>query len=173
MQGGAGMNKGQRAEARALHICHALSNKGRLPVIGINPAPQFYDKRGVDIFVKLRLGDFETTVPIQVKSSSRGAKKFRRKYPKYTAVYHVVVIVVNNGRAEEEIEDELYDALMHILNERLTFVAFLEMLHTKGKRKDTRSLLQEQESLEEAAPLGLRKRVRFYRPQYRAHSSAR
>lgn len=166
MQHCSSRRKGERAEMRTRQILRSLV--GRLPIVSIDQAPWCYDRYGVDIRVKmsLRNGD-EVIVPIQVKSSSKKAKSFRRKYPLYLSVYHVILVVVNKERTEEEVAEELYAALARIIESRVTFVDFFKMLDAKEagrERREQRRALPVQAILDSMPVLGARKKVRFFRP---------
>ncbi len=107
------MIRGNRAEDRFKEIAVSLTDK--LPIIKVLHTDRSIDARGLDFIITLTTDhDEEIHVPVQVKSSDCGARKFQAKYT--SVEYHnVIIIIVNDGRTDTEILSELYDALRSVL----------------------------------------------------------
>lgn len=162
MQHGAGSKKGHHAEVRARQILTGLSKV--VPIVEVTPASLYFDRKGIDLLVSVAVEEYRTVIPIQVKSSLRGARKYRHKYSTYIAVYGVVVIVVNKYRTEEEIREELIEVFTRIIASRITFEHFFEFIREKAREKSRKRAQVERDQLLETPLLGLRKKQRFFRP---------
>ena len=98
--------------SRETKFLNAFQNLNGLPkwLIKVERAHPFLDRRGVDAFAQIRLGDGDTLkVPVQIKSSAHGKSEFFKKQPLYRDV--IVGIVIKNKSSNEDIRHELVSAL--------------------------------------------------------------
>lgn len=105
-----GYEQGMAAEERFFRICAEFKAKGRFPhwLLEIVFASHQDDSNGTDGVAVTITEDF--LIPVQVKSSYAGKEKFRE----YAEWRHIVCIVVNFRRSDEEIFAEALDELSYI-----------------------------------------------------------
>ncbi len=126
--------RGVRSEVIAMQTARMLV--GTLPIVSVSKTPSYLDMVGVDILVGLRICDTIIQVPLQIKSSKRKAKQYRKKYPSYISRYGLVLLVVKKGCAVHELRDELHEALCYVIENSITYDEFYRMLETKMRQTD-------------------------------------
>lgn len=103
--------KGAMAETRAVRILTALASvKNPEWLLDARKAPPWLDARGVDVIATTDVGDLY----LQIKSSRRGAKTFRRA-KKHTPLPEVVV--VGSGHSDADVGRRLVAALQKVRQE--------------------------------------------------------
>ena len=113
--------------------------------------------------VVLSTDEQDVRVPVQVKSSVTKAKAYRKKYPTYLPVHHIILVVVNESKTDEILSLELETALEHIIKNGITFEEFFKKIDTPKAEYDIRPFVKEHLFLDKTPMLGARKKIRFTR----------
>lgn len=101
LEGQLGMQKGKRAEQRALSaLTHSLPHWAQTARLATHEE----DGRGIDIVIEtLRLGDLY----VQIKSSRNGARQYRRRRRRAKAI----VVVIGEDMEERKIREKMLSAI--------------------------------------------------------------
>lgn len=119
------LQRGFAAENRLIDVARSLRNGGVTWVRRVRHAGYKQDQVGIDIliFISPLEGDEHIKVPVQVKSSYKGLKKYCAKYPE-SIVAGVPVVVVNDNYTDDDLRNFLMEKLKFIRESRMNFHEF-------------------------------------------------
>lgn len=135
------VKKGIDAEARFLTIARGIGCVAEdvpVRIRGVRPADPCEDGCGIDAFVVLQCKDALLEVPIQVKSSPKGVRKYKKKYPEYIE-RGVIVMVINNTYSNDMLARVLIEQLLNVYYTRRNFTWLYDKL-TKRKQELARTI---------------------------------
>lgn len=69
----------------------------------------YLDRRGIDGFARIQVHTERIKLPLQIKSSYSGKKRFYETWPHYREI--VTTIVVKDGMPDEHIRQQLYSGV--------------------------------------------------------------
>lgn len=129
-----GTPKGDEAEERFLRIAKTRTRATPSWYVDTKRASPMFDMKGLDMIARIRRDDDKKpmSVPIQVKSSSRGRRAYYAVHPEAKEV-GVIIMVVHDGLSDDEIRSRLYRHLRPFLSVRRDH--FKKYLHRLGRSR--------------------------------------
>jgi len=121
--------RGALSEQRFLTACNIRTLDTPRWFVGVEEADLEMDIRGIDALAEVYPwnGIIPVKIPVQIKSSAAGKRKFRNTMSK-DKVKHIAVVVVRDNRTDHQLRRQLYTELAPLRKLNLDFDGFFDRL---------------------------------------------